>query len=62
MVRELVTVLAPHADELGCRPELDGIEDLLTNGTGSHRQIAIADANGQDLRALTEEIAQTTKP
>ncbi len=62
MVRELVEVLAPNADELGCRAELDGIEDLLANGTGSHRQIAIADANGQDLRALTEEIAQTTKP
>jgi carboxylate-amine ligase len=62
MVRELIALLAPHADELGCRPELDGLEDLLTNGTGSHRQIAIADANGQDLRALTEEIAQTTKP
>jgi carboxylate-amine ligase len=62
MVRELVELLHPHADELGCRAELDGVEDLLVNGTGSHRQIAIADANDQDLRALTAEIAQATRP
>jgi carboxylate-amine ligase len=62
MVRELVALLAPHADELGCRAELEGIEDLLTNGTGSHRQIAFADANGNDLRALTAEIAERTHP
>jgi len=62
MVHQLVELLHPNADELGCRAELDGIEDLLANGTGSHRQIAIADENGQDLRALTEEIAKTTKP
>ncbi len=62
MVRELIELLRPHADELGCRTELDGIEDLLANGTGSHRQIAIADSNGQDLRALTAEIALRTHP
>ncbi|MDX6580943.1 MAG: glutamate---cysteine ligase / carboxylate-amine ligase [Solirubrobacterales bacterium] len=62
MARTLVARLAPNADELGCRAELDGIEDLLVNGTGAHRQIEIADRNGQDLAALTEEIARTTKP
>src|SRR5687767_5687002 len=51
MVRELVELLGPNADELGCRDELDGIEELLANGTGSHRQLAIAESNGQDLRA-----------
>ena len=34
----------PHADELGCRAELDGVEDLLADGTGAHRQLAIARA------------------
>ena len=62
MARELVERLTPHADELGCRAELDGVEDLLVKGTGSHRQIAIADSNGQDLRALTAEIALRTHP
>ena len=62
MVRELVELLAPHADELGCPAELDGIEDLLIKGTGSHRQIAITDSNGQDLRALTAEIANRSHP
>jgi carboxylate-amine ligase len=42
MARELIGRLAPHADELGCRAELDGIADLLDNGSGAHRQLAMA--------------------
>ena len=62
MARELVELLAGHAEALGCRAELEAVEDLLTNGTGAHRQLAIADANGEDLHALTEQIARVTKP
>jgi carboxylate-amine ligase len=62
MARELIESLAPHADTLGCRGELNAVEDLLTNGTGAHRQLAIAEANGDDLRALAREIAEKTKP
>ena len=49
---------ATHADELGCRAELDGVEDLIVNGTGAHRQLAIVRAHGDDLRGLAAEIAR----
>jgi carboxylate-amine ligase len=62
MARELIELLAPDADTLGCRAELNAVEDLLTYGSGAHRQLAIADENGDDLRALAKEIAETTKP
>ena len=62
MARELVELLGPHAEALGCADELAGVEELLTAGTGAHRQLEIADRNGEDLRALTAEIAETTKP
>lgn len=62
MARELVELLAPDADALGCRAELDAVEDLLVNGTGAHRQLEIAARNDDDLRALTKEIAEVTKP
>jgi glutamate---cysteine ligase / carboxylate-amine ligase len=61
MARDLLDRLRPHADELGCRAELDGIEDLLDNGTGAHRQLAMYEANGE-LEHLACEIAEKTKP
>ncbi len=61
MARDLVARLRPHAEELGCASELEGIEDLLANGSGAHRQLAIADG-GADLSALVAEIASFTRP
>jgi carboxylate-amine ligase len=62
MARELLERLAPDAEELGCAAELAAVEDLLTKGTGAHRQLEIAARNGDDLRELTREIAETSKP
>jgi carboxylate-amine ligase len=61
MARGLVALLAEHAEELGCRTELEGIEDLLVNGTGAHRQLAIHRRTG-DLRGLVAEIVESTRP
>jgi carboxylate-amine ligase len=61
MTRGLVAMLAEHADELGCRAELEGIEDLLANGTGAHRQLAIHERTG-DLRGLVAEIVEASRP
>ena len=61
MARQLMELLAPHADELGCRPELDSVEDLLENGTGAHRQIAICKEN-EDLRDLVAEMVEKSRP
>ena len=61
MARELMELLAPHADELGCRAELDGVQDLLDHGTGAHRQIAICKEN-EDLRGLVAEMVEKSRP
>ena len=61
MARDLVTRLGQHADELGCRAELDGITDLLDHGSGAHRQLAMA-ANCSGLPDLVAEIVRVSKP
>ncbi len=61
MARDLVALLADHAEEVGCASELEGVEDLLVNGTGAHRQLAIHERTG-DLRAIVEEVVEKTKP
>ena len=61
MARDLLDRVRPFAEQLGCLTELNGIEDLLEGGSGAHRQLAMAQRNG-DLLALVAEIAATTKP
>ena len=58
-VRDLVSSLSerlvPHAQELGCERELEGIGEMLRGGNGALRQKMIYDAN-RDLRELMAEI------
>ena len=61
MARGLIQLLGDHADELGCRHELEGIEDLLQHGTGAHRQMAMYERN-PDMSALVAEIAEKSRP
>ncbi|MQA74137.1 MAG: YbdK family carboxylate-amine ligase [Solirubrobacterales bacterium] len=61
MARDLIELLLPHADELGCRAELEGVEDLLEGGTGAHRQEAMYERS-DDLPGLVAEIAAHTPP
>jgi glutamate---cysteine ligase / carboxylate-amine ligase len=62
-VRELTESLlgriAPHASELGCAQELEGIRDLLRAGNGALRQQMVYEAN-HDLRELVAEIVART--
>ena len=62
-VRELTELLlrrlAPHAAELGCAQELEGIHDLLRAGNGAARQQMVYEAN-HDLRELMAEIVART--
>ncbi len=55
----LLDRLAPHAEELGCTSELEGIRDLLRNGNGALRQQMVFEAN-HDLRELMAEIVART--
>jgi carboxylate-amine ligase len=61
MARGLIQRLGPHAEELSCAEQLDGIEDLLVNGTGAQRQLAIYERT-QDLVGLAERISTASRP
>ena len=39
--RRLVELVRPHAEALGCAPEVKGVERILTEGTSTDRQLAI---------------------
>jgi glutamate---cysteine ligase / carboxylate-amine ligase len=59
LARRLLERLAPHADELGCLREFEGIEDLVERGTGAHRQLAVWRAD-RDMRLLVRKIVEAT--
>jgi carboxylate-amine ligase len=61
MAHELIELLAPDAEELGCGAELGCVEDILKHGTGAQRQLEMWERTG-DLAGLTAEIAEHTKP
>ncbi|MFL5870683.1 MAG: carboxylate-amine ligase [Solirubrobacterales bacterium] len=61
MARGLLDRLRPHAEQLGCAAELAGIEDLLANGTGAHRQLAMYERTN-DLVDLAAEIVAASRP
>src|SRR5438876_250965 len=59
LTESLLERLAPHASELGCAQELEGIRDLLRAGNGALRQQMGYEAN-HDLRELMAEIVART--
>ena len=61
LTEQLLTQVRPHARELGCESELDGIDDLLRAGNGAHRQQMVFEAN-RDLHELMSEIVEHTAP
>jgi glutamate---cysteine ligase / carboxylate-amine ligase len=58
-VRALVEQSRPAAQELGCEPELDGIEALLQRGSGSDEQLAIY-RDTDSLLAVAKWLAEET--
>jgi carboxylate-amine ligase len=59
LARRLVERLRPHARELHCEREFEGVEDLIERGTGAQRQLAVWRAN-RDMRALVQKIVDAT--
>ncbi len=59
LARRLAERLLPHAQDLGCEGELEGIEDMIENGTGAHRQLADWQAS-RDLKELVRRIVEAT--
>jgi carboxylate-amine ligase len=60
LVRRTVREIEPHARELGCERELEGIAALLGRGNSADRQLRIFNAN-RDIREVVEEIAIATE-
>jgi glutamate---cysteine ligase / carboxylate-amine ligase len=61
LVRRTLRELEPHARELGCDAELDGIREILSKGNGADRQRRIWNAN-RDIIEVVREIAAATEP
>lgn len=60
LAERLLAELAPSAAELGCTAELERIRVILGEGTGSVRQLALADRQGTDLHALVRDAIVVT--
>src|SRR5438034_847645 len=61
LVRRTLQELEPHARELGCDAELEGISEILAKGNGSDRQRRIWNTN-RDIVEVVREIADATEP
>jgi carboxylate-amine ligase len=55
LAHRLLDELAPSAEELGCTAELARVAAIVADGTGSIRQLEIADAYDGDLKRLVRD-------
>ena len=60
LVRRTVAEIAPHARELGCERELEGIAEILARGSSADRQLRVYNAN-RDIVEVAREIADATE-
>ena len=60
LVRRTVAEITPHARELGCERELEGILELLARGSSADCQLRIYNTN-RDIVEVAREIADATE-
>jgi len=61
IARELVERLKPHAQDLGCEPELEGVLEIVEGGTGSQRQREVYEKSG-DFLDVVAFLIEGTRP
>ena len=61
LVRRTLRSLEPHARELGCERELEGIDAILARGNGADAQLRIW-GESRDPRAVVRELAAASEP
>lgn len=61
IARNLVQKLKPHAQDLGCEAELDGILEIVEGGTGSRRQREVFEESG-DFLDVVAFLIEGTRP
>ena len=59
--RKLIDLCRPFADTLGCAQELEGVNDILDNGTGASRQREVFRRSG-DAREVVEFLLEQQAP
>ena len=60
LIRRTLRDVEPHARELGCERELDGIREILAQGNAADRQLRVWNAN-RDVVEVATEIADLTE-
>jgi carboxylate-amine ligase len=60
LVRRTLRDIEPHARELGCDRELEGIREILSRGSSADRQLRIFNAN-RDIVEVVHAIADATE-
>ncbi len=60
LVERTLREIAPHARDVGCDRELDGIRRILRDGNGADRQLSVYAATG-DTREVARDIADITQ-
>ncbi len=61
IARDLVEELTPHAQDLGCETELEGILEIVEGGTGSQRQREVYENSG-DFLDVVAFLIEGTRP
>jgi carboxylate-amine ligase len=61
LAERLLADVRPNAEALGCDAELAGVEDVVENGTGAQRQLAMFEKH-PDLDELMREVVERTRP
>ena len=56
LVRRTLRDLEPHARELGCERELEGISEILSRGNGAEQQLRVWNAN-RDIVEVVQDLA-----
>ena len=59
LIHEMLEFIGPEVDELGSRPEVAHIENILRHGTGADRQLAVWNRTG-DLKSVVDHIVHET--
>jgi glutamate---cysteine ligase / carboxylate-amine ligase len=60
LIRRALREIEPHARELGSDRELEGIREILSQGSGADRQLRVFNAN-RDIAEVAREIADATE-
>jgi carboxylate-amine ligase len=60
LIRRTLRDLEPHARELGCERELEGVAEILSRGNGAEAQLRVWNAN-RDIAEVVEDLAEATE-